>query len=216
MGSKSRRNANLRQQGGQNQRGGGGKVISYVTDRGSDWLIAPSTYALNASGGTTAPVVFSGWNTILSIATTTPNHILLVSEKAASPGPQPFIGQAQIDEVQGSIYFTDPSATGLYRCFCGLYVAEWSNQNSTWEVRDLSSPIDSQAGDFLFLRAMAVDVPATGSDAAAVSIEVKLGLPKPIVIGQDQALMLSFQFGGPALSTMNATAFIRSRFSHAT
>jgi hypothetical protein len=109
----------------------------------------------------------------------------------------------------GSIFVTGPATQYLMGFTIGIYVAKYNSVAGTWEVRDPTSAAEAGRDDWLFLRSVMFQNPATGGTLVP-EIEVCPMLPHPVVLGGGECLAVVI---GP--DPGNAAAIITSTYLRA-
>lgn len=187
-----------------------------ITGRG-DWVI--SDQGASASG---ASVTVHGWNTApattaQTLTTGSPISLLLVAlPTAAAATGQPTIGNVEIAQIHGKVGFLHPSAAGSYMLGCAIYIAELNSSSTTWSVRDPLVESDANRDDYLFLDTVLVGLPTFSGFTAAVPLEFRLSIPRPVVIGGGQALCCTLSMLGAAATTIDSFFTVRSLVRRAT
>jgi len=207
--TRGRRSANSRRQ---SRNGRSGVGISDVRAR-TDWQIGGGVVTPAAG----APVASSSWGGPITLAAGGIANIQAVTipEAVTSAASPPAIGEIQVDEVQGSVFFT-LAASGFNCLGVGMFISKFNTNTGAWVIRAASVNTEAMDDDWLFLRMLIVTVPTTNNEY--VSIEVPLMLPHPIVLGRGEALHVAIDTGaGTGLTSAGVIVcwpFLRSRVSN--
>lgn len=126
----------------------------------------------------------------------------------------PGVGELQVDEIQGSLFVTTPSQTGVYFFGVGIYIAKYAL--GQWDLMIPTSAPQGGNDFFLYQRVMTGYLPAMSSWIAPTILEVPLKLPGPVVLGGGEALHVTISNDGTSAGSFNVNAYFKSRISRIT
>lgn len=125
----------------------------------------------------------------------------------------PTIGRMRVDEIKGHIGIQSANPFNSWVIAIGIYVSEFTQNTSAWDVYDPTNPSDAARDDWWFLMGKCIQVNSDGNSAlnitAATSIDIDISVKLNLVLGGGQALNVTVG----ACSDGNAgTLFIRPLF----
>jgi hypothetical protein len=145
--------------------------------------------------------------------------VAMIPSAGGGAGAAPTIGEQQIDEIFGSVYFNAPGVvSGVYHFGVGIYVSRFNYNTSKWEPRYVCYSSEATRDDWLFLRTVVQYMPLNAGATAITGVEVRVAIPRPVVIGGGEALCVVCHNGpySPATGTIGVVPYLRARVSNAT
>jgi hypothetical protein len=130
----------------------------------------------------------------------------------ASP---PSIGEVIVNMVVGSIFFSSPSTAGVYVVGIGIYVSQYNTTATKWSVRTPTLSTDAARDDYLYLRCIEIVLTASTSLTSEQVIEVAVGIPAPVQLGNGEALHLTINNDALSAGSLSMVPFVRSHISRA-
>jgi len=178
----------------------------------TDWQLGGGIVTAAAPTPVASPSWGSGF--LVPAAGTTNIQAAILPEAVTAVNSPPSIGELQVDEIQGSIFFTFVTS-GLYAIGVGIFISKFNTSVGAWVLRSPSVASEASDDDWLFLRMLIITVPTTVNDYT--SVEVPIGLPHPIILGRGEALHVAVDNGAGFTTSAGQIAcapYFRSRISN--
>lgn len=163
---------------------------------------------------------YQSWNsssvTLAPGAQAAVQAVVLPQAVTAANAP-PSIGECQVLDVEGSLYVVRNTVIGVYFIGFGIYISKFDSRTGTWGVRNPSNVGgDAARDDWLALRVVVVTLPAPSSVTDPMLVELKLGLPHPIVLAGGEALHVCIDNNSSSVGSFDFYSFFRTRISDVT
>jgi hypothetical protein len=204
----SRMSGALAVRGGRRRRRGRGRVGYRTT---GDWV----TSSVSTDNTGTAATVSSWGGAITSIAAGSGLSLQLMSFPTTNVASPPSIGEVIVNMIVGSIFFSSPSAAGVYVVGIGIYVSQYNTTATKWAVRTPTLSTDAARDDYLFLRCIEIVLTVSTTLTTEQVIEVAVGLPGPVQLGNGEALHLTVNNDTLSAGSLSMVPFVRSHISRA-
>jgi len=185
----------------------------------TNWTVF--SQALTASGqvigGVSTPTSLPTWNpsgaaSSYNLVSGSPVTFQGALIQPAVQGNIPTIGRMKIDEIKGKILLATPSASGYFSVAVGIYVSEFTQSTSAWDVSDPLVPSDAARDQWFFLEAKNCSLSLGSSIVASGCVEFDLKLSEPVIIGGGQALNVTVSMvASPNTLTVFANPAFRVR-----
>jgi len=129
-----------------------------------------------------------------------------------APNSPPAIGEVEILQIQGSIFFDTPLATAVYQLGVGISIEKQANAVGViWpNPRYPSLPADGAADDWLYLRTKRMNMVLQAAQTVPGMVEFVLSLPRPLRLGGGEALSVHCDNQGP--NSVNVSAYFRTAY----
>jgi hypothetical protein len=172
---------------------------------------------VNNSG---AQVATSSWNgNAITLATNTQAayQAVVIPQAVTAANAPPSIGECMIQDVEGSLYLTNPTVTGVYYIGFGIYISKFDSRTGTWGIRYPSTVgSDAARDDWLALRVIVATLPVPGAVTDPMMLELRLALPHPVILGGGEALHVCVDNNGSSSGSINVLAYFRTRIADVT
>jgi len=136
--------------------------------------------------------------------------IVIPAAVTAANAP-PAIGQCQVDDVEGSLFLTEPSVLGVYLIGFGIYISKFDKASGTWSTKDPTNATEAAGDDWIVLRAVRVSLPTQGVVTDSMLLEFRCNLPHPITLGGGEALHVCIYSVAANPGSLNLTPYFRTR-----
>jgi len=181
---------------------------------GSQALTATGQVVGGLSTPTSIPTFNPSFSGLLSVASGVPFTFQAAVISPGLSGSIPTIGRMRIDEIKGKILVGSAIPANRWNVTVGIYVSEFTQNTSAWDVYDPGNPADASRDDWWFLEAKCFYFPldtttiAAASDNMEMDISVKLNL----VLGGGQALNVTVScISDGGAGVMNVNPCFRTR-----
>jgi hypothetical protein len=142
---------------------------------------------------------------------------VVIPQAVTAANAPPSIGECVIQDVEGSLYITNPTSTGVYFIGFGIYISKFDTRTGTWGIRYPSSTgSDAARDDWLALRVIVATLPLPATVTDPMMLELRLALPHPVVLGGGEALHVCVDNNSSSSGSINVYAFFRTRIADVT
>jgi len=163
-------------------------------------------------------VATTGWNgagVIMAPGAGISYQAVVIPAAATAINAPPSVGQCEVDNVEGSLFLQSPTVAGIYVIGCGIYISKYDTRTGTWGVRSSTNAAsDAARDDWLMLKAFTVTLPLPAAVTDPMVLEIKLGLPHPILLGGGEALHVGIENNSGSVGSITVSPYFRSRVSN--
>jgi len=169
----------------------------------------------NPGRGKVVPFAIANyWGDEYNLAPTTVNQVKLLACTPQAPASadlqtNPLEQEATIVRIEGHIEFTNPSVTGNFDVYAGIYLASYDDTDVSFATQDPLVVADVMRPNWLALHVLTVDMSTTAHSTSAQRVSFSLNIRRRISIVTGKGLFLAMNQNGPAESTIQAVPWIR-------
>jgi hypothetical protein len=180
-----------------------------------DLIVAGGT--VNNAGAQVAANSWNGSSITLAPGQQTSYQAIVLPQAVTAANAPPSIGECQVDDIEGSLFIKGNTTQGLHYIGFGIYISKFDTRTGTWGVRFPSNlAADAARDDWVMLRVVTVTLPLPANVTDPMILELKLGLPHPVVLAGGEALHVVVDNNGSSVGAFDVNAFFRTRIQDVT